>query len=83
MKKGTDVPDEWTLMTSTKDFQRYHTPKIIKLVRQLKEARENRATLRNAFQGKLYALFSEQYPFYKQFVLNVAELDCLLSLDAS
>lgn len=79
-KKGTEVPDDWTQMSSTKDFTRYYSPKIEKLVRKLKEARENRTTLRSSFQAKLYAAFSEDYPFYKNFVLNVAELDCLLSL---
>lgn len=67
-------------MSATKDFTRYYNALIIKLVRQLKEARETRTALRSAFQGKLYATFSQDYQLYLSLVKTTAEFDCLLSL---
>jgi DNA mismatch repair protein MSH6 len=40
-------------MTSTKDFDRYYTPQIEKLVQELKEARERRTKVVNDFQYRV------------------------------
>lgn len=49
-------PSNWTKMSSTKDFDRYWTPKIERLVQELKEARERRTTVVNDFQFRVSLL---------------------------
>lgn len=70
-------------MSATVKVERYYSPRISKLVRQLKELRETRTALRNGFQNKLYAAFSKDYRLFLCAVRASAELDCLLSLAAS
>lgn len=40
-------------MSNTKDFNRYYSPEVAKLVQNLKEARERKTTVVNDFQFKV------------------------------
>lgn len=47
------APSTWTKMSNTKDFNRYYSPEVAKLVQNLKEARERKTTVVNDFQFKV------------------------------
>ncbi|GAA99438.1 uncharacterized protein L969DRAFT_93899 [Mixia osmundae IAM 14324] len=77
------VPSNWTQMSKTKDWHRYYSPEVEKLVRQLKEARERRNAAIKQFKGRLCAAFDQHYDIWLQAVKLIAEIDCLLSLAKS
>ncbi|KAK4705468.1 DNA mismatch repair protein MSH6, partial [Phenoliferia sp. Uapishka_3] len=77
------TPNSWTKMSGTKDFHRYYNSDIIRLVQDLKEARERKLTVVNDFQFKVYGEFDRDYSVWLNAVKVVAELDCLLSLSKS
>lgn len=74
------VPVHWLQMSSTKDVNRYWSPKVEQLVKDVKEARERKAMAIVQFQFKILEDFSQDYALWKRAVSLVAELDCLLSL---
>lgn len=43
-------------MSNTKDFNRYYSPDITRLVQELKEARERKTAVVNDFQYKVRSL---------------------------
>lgn len=40
-------------MSATKEFRRYYSPEVEKLVRQLKEAREEKTAAMQSFRGRV------------------------------
>lgn len=50
------MPGNWTRMSNTKDFNRYYSPDITRLVQELKEARERKTAVVNDFQYKVRSL---------------------------
>lgn len=62
---------------------RYYSPKVESLVKQLKEARERKQLVVSDFQYKVYGEFDKEYDTWMQVVKLVAELDCLMSLAKS
>ncbi|KAI5476724.1 hypothetical protein MNV49_007314 [Pseudohyphozyma bogoriensis] len=77
------VPNNWTKMSNTKDYNRYYSPESARLVQDLKEARERKTAVVNDFQFKVYGEFDKEYSVWMGVVKLVAELDCLLSLSKS
>lgn len=67
-------------MSSTKEFNRYWSPEVEELVKQIKEARERKNTAITEFQFTVLSAFSQDYPLWKEAVDIVAQIDCLLSL---
>ena len=62
---------------------RWHVPEIAPLIRQLKEARENRNTAMKNFKLRVFAEFDKDRDVWLRAVRTVAELDCLFSLAKS
>ena len=80
LKAKTKVPSNWVKMSSTQQFDRYYSPEVEKLVKQLKEARERKQTVVTEFEYEVYAGFDADYPTWMATIKAVAELDCLISL---
>lgn len=80
LKAKTKVPSNWVKMSSTQQFDRYYSPEVEKLVKQLKEARERKQTVVTDFQYTVYTEFDADYPTWMAAIKAVAELDCLISL---
>lgn len=80
LKAKTKVPGNWTKMSSTQQFDRYYSPEVEKLVKQLKEARERKQAVVSEFQFTVYHEFDKDYATWMANIKAVAELDCLISL---
>jgi DNA mismatch repair protein MSH6 len=80
LKTKTKVPSNWVKMSSTQAFDRYYSPEVERLVKQLKEARERKHTAVTEFQYTVFAEFDADYPTWMATIKAVAELDCLISL---
>lgn len=80
LKAKTKVPGNWVKMSSTQQFDRYYSPEVEKLVKQLKEARERKQTVVTEFQFDVYGEFDADYAVWMAAIRTVAELDCLISL---
>ncbi|CAG8545247.1 8999_t:CDS:2, partial [Paraglomus occultum] len=74
------VPGEWTKLTSTKVVNRYWTPHLQKLIRELQESREIQSSVLRLVRDRLYEKFDASYTEWLQAVKIVAEIDCLVSL---
>ncbi|KAI9489627.1 muts domain V-domain-containing protein [Zychaea mexicana] len=74
------VPREWIKINGTKAASRFHTPWLIK---KLKERERHKELLEAAFD-KAYRTFltqvTEKYETFRDVVLGLAQLDCLFSL---
>lgn len=71
------------LTASHKAVARWNVPDIAPLIRQLKEARENRNTAMKNFKLRVFAEFDRDRDIWLRAVRTVAELDCLFSLAKS
>jgi DNA mismatch repair protein MSH6 len=80
MVGGDKKPENYEFTSAKKDFQRFHTLEIKKMIDELENAEEK---LREAFTPFLSSLFSKFYE--KKFIWDslvnlIAELDCLVAL---
>jgi DNA mismatch repair protein MSH6 len=75
LKAKTKVPSNWVKMSSTQQFDRYYSPEVEKLVKQLKEARERKQTVVTEFQYTVYAAFDADYATWMAAIKAVSELD--------
>lgn len=74
------VPASWIKISGTKKLSRFHTPEVIKLVRERDQQKE---ALANACDIAFTDLLSEigtKYQTLRDCVQSLATLDCLLSL---
>ncbi|KAL4079502.1 muts domain V-domain-containing protein [Scleroderma citrinum] len=77
------IPDDWTKNSATKAATRWVVPSLQAVIRNLKEARENRNTVIKEFKGRLYGEFDTDRGIWLRAVRVMAELDCLFSLAKS
>ncbi|KAL3463122.1 muts domain V-domain-containing protein [Aspergillus heterothallicus] len=74
------VPASWVKVSGTKRVSRFHTPQVIKLIRQRDQHREALAAACDkaflAFQAEIAA----NYQTHRDCVQSLATLDCLISL---
>ena len=62
---------------------RWQVPDLAQLIRQLKEARENRNSAIKGFKLRVFAEFDKDRDIWLRAVRTLAELDCLFSLAKS
>ncbi|WPH03587.1 DNA mismatch repair protein MSH3 [Acrodontium crateriforme] len=75
-----NVPASWIKISGTKKVSRYHTPEVVKLMRERDQDKE---ALANACDAAFIDLLSEigsKYQAFRDCVQSLATLDCLLSL---
>lgn len=93
------IPDDWIKSGATKVRQemtplfsshehhqaakRWVVPSLQQMIRNLKEARENRNIAIKEFKGRLYGEFDADRGVWLRAVRVLAELDCLFSLAKS
>ncbi|TDL25149.1 DNA mismatch repair protein Msh6 [Rickenella mellea] len=78
-----DIPKNWIKSGSTKAASRWQVPELSGLIRQLKEARENRNTAVKEFKYRLFGEFDQDRDVWLRTIKVMAELDCLFSLAKS
>jgi len=75
-----DVPASWAKMNGTKKVARFHTPEVVKLVRERDRHKEALAAACDKAFVDLLAEIGTYYQEFRDAVQNLAILDCLLSL---
>jgi DNA mismatch repair protein MSH6 len=74
------IPKDWNKLSSTKAVNRYYSPKLKAMVRELQEAEEIHAQVVKGVAGRLYGRFDKDYSDWLAAVKIIAQLDCLISL---
>ncbi|KAF3930957.1 hypothetical protein ABW19_dt0210398 [Dactylella cylindrospora] len=75
-----NVPASWVKISGTKKVSRFHTPEVLKLLRERDQRKETLANeCDRAFRGFM-AQIATQYQQYRDVVQSLATLDCVISL---
>ncbi|KAL2823747.1 muts domain V-domain-containing protein [Aspergillus cavernicola] len=74
------VPASWVKISGTKKLSRFHTPEVIKLIRQRDQHREALAAACDKAFLALQAEIAASYQTLRDCVQSLATLDCLISL---
>ena len=75
-----NVPASWAKISGTKKLSRFHTPEVIKLIRERDQHKESLAAACDKAFSRLLAQISSKYQAFRDCVQALATLDCLLSL---
>ncbi len=78
--KSTQVPKDWSMMSSTAKEKRYYTPELKSLIRELQEAQETHGQIVKATASRFFKRFDQNYSTWLAAVKTIAHLDCLISL---
>ncbi|MCJ1468340.1 Mismatch repair protein msh3 [Pseudocyphellaria aurata] len=74
------VPASWAKISGTKKVSRFHTPEVIRLIRERDQHKEALAAACDAAFGGLLNEIAAQYQSFRDCIQAIANLDCLLSL---
>lgn len=75
-----NVPASWVKVSGTKKVSRFHTPEVLRLVRERDQHKEALAAACDVAFAKLLVDISSKYQSFRDCVQALATLDCLLSL---
>lgn len=76
------VPASWAKISGTKKLSRFHTPEVIRLIRERDQHKEALAAACDTAFGALLNEIAAQYQSFRDCIQAIANLDCLLSLAA-
>ena len=74
------VPASWIKISGTKKLSRFHTPEVVKLIRERDQHKEALAAACDLAFSDLLAEIAGHYQAFRDCVASLATLDCLLSL---
>ena len=75
-----NVPASWAKISGTKKVSRFHSPEVVRLIRERDQHKEALAAACDAAFNALLADISTKYQLFRDCVQALATLDCLLSL---
>lgn len=75
-----NVPASWAKISGTKKLSRFHTPEVIRLIRERDQHKESLAAACDVAFSELLVEISAEYQSFRDCVQALATLDCLLSL---
>ena len=75
-----NVPASWAKISGTKKMSRFHTPEVVRLIRERDQHKEALAAACDVAFTALLADISAKYQTFRDCVQALATLDCLLSL---
>ena len=75
-----NVPATWAKISGTKKVSRFHTPEVVRLIRERDQHKEALAAACDVAYSGLLAEISSKYQSLRDSVQALATLDCLLSL---
>ncbi|KAJ1907253.1 DNA mismatch repair protein msh6 [Tieghemiomyces parasiticus] len=78
--KAVKVPATYMKLSATKASNRYWTPTLQQLVKELNELLETRSAVFRDIERRMYQRFDEHYDLWLAAVRTAAELDCLVGL---
>lgn len=76
------VPASWVKISGTKKLSRFHTPAVIRMLRERDQHKESLSAACDAAFRSLLSEISTHYALFRDSISNLATLDCLLSLAA-
>ena len=74
------VPASWAKISGTKKLSRYHTPEVVRFIRERDQHKEALAAACDVQFTALLSEISEKYQSFRNCIQALATLDCLLSL---
>ena len=74
------IPASWAKISGTKKVSRFHTPEVMRLIRERDQHKESLAAACDIAFSELLAEISAEYQSFRDCVHSLATLDCLLSL---
>ena len=74
------VPASWSKISGTKKVSRFHTPEVIRLVRERDQQKEALAAACDVAFSALLAEIATKYQIFRDCIQALATLDCLISL---
>ena len=77
-----NVPASWAKISGTKKTSRFHTPDVVKMIRERDQHKEALAAACDIAFSELLAEISSKYQSFRDCIQALATLDCLLSLAA-
>ena len=75
-----NIPASWTKISGTKKVSRFHTPEVVRFIRERDQHKEALAAACDVAFSALLADISAKYQLFRDCVQALATLDCLLSL---
>ncbi|KAI9832398.1 MAG: Mismatch repair protein msh3 [Sarea resinae] len=75
-----NVPASWLKISGTKRVSRFHTPEVVRLIRERDQHKEALAAACDVAFSSLLGEISGDYQSFRDCVQSLATLDCLLSL---
>ncbi|KAL2351758.1 DNA mismatch repair protein MSH3 [Cryomyces antarcticus] len=75
-----NVPASWSKISGTKKLSRFHTPEVVRFIRERDQHKEALAAACDAAFTALLAEISTKYQSFRDCIQSLATLDCLLSL---
>ncbi|MCJ1431821.1 Mismatch repair protein msh3 [Xylographa pallens] len=75
-----NVPASWAKISGTKKLSRFHTPEVVRLIRERDQHKEALAAACDVAFATLLSDISSKYQAFRDCVQALAVLDCLLSL---
>ncbi|KAG8623561.1 hypothetical protein KVT40_008537 [Elsinoe batatas] len=75
-----NVPASWAKISGTKKLSRFHTPEIVKLIRERDQHKEALANACDEAFSDLLTEIGTKYQSFRDCIHSLATLDCLLSL---
>lgn len=74
------VPASWMKISGTKKVSRFHTPEVVRLIRERDQHKESLAAACDTAFRTLLTEISSRYQSFRDCIQGIAILDCLLSL---
>ncbi|KAK6002759.1 hypothetical protein QM012_001509 [Aureobasidium pullulans] len=74
------VPASWIKISGTKKVSRFHTPEVVKFIRERDQLKEALANACDAAFAELLSEIGSKYQTFRDCIQSLATLDCLLSL---
>jgi DNA mismatch repair protein MSH3 len=75
-----NVPASWAKISGTKKVSRFHTPEVVKLIRERDQHKEALAAACDTAFSTLLVEIASTYQAFRDCVQSLATLDCLMSL---
>ncbi|KAL8996699.1 MAG: hypothetical protein Q9169_003871 [Polycauliona sp. 2 TL-2023] len=75
-----NVPASWSKISGTKKVSRFHTPEVVRLIRERDQHKEALAAACDVAFTALLAEISTKYQLFRDCIQALATLDCLMSL---
>jgi DNA mismatch repair protein MSH3 len=74
------VPASWAKISGTKKVSRFHTPDVIRMLRERDQHKESLSAACDVAFSSLLSSISSHYALLRDSIANLSTLDCLLSL---